>query len=125
MAVVAVSLLATAGSIIYANRTGAQAARQTVALQYAKQLIQLSKLYNLPRTAPINDSPAARVAVDAAPFASNMSPNSSYKRNLRMSALSSTPGDYRSQLYRVDVTIYWYDRGQELSLSDSSIHRSP
>lgn len=125
MAVVAVSLLATAGSIIYANRTGAQAARQTVALQYAKQLIQLSKLYNLPRTAPINDSPASRVAVDAAPFASNMSPNSSYKRNLRMSALSSTPGDYRSQLYRVDVTIYWYDRGQELSLSDSSIHRSP
>lgn len=124
-AVVAVGLLSIAGAVIYSTRVGAQAARQTVALQYAKQLIQLSKLYNLPRVAPINDAPSARTAVDAAPFAGVVSPNANYRRNLRMTPLSSVPTDYRSQLYQIDVTVYWQDRGREVYLHDSAVHRAP
>lgn len=125
LGVVSVGLLSISGAVVYSTRTGAQAARQTQALQYAKQLIQLSKLYNLPRVSPINDPPSARVAVAAAPFAGNIQALPDYTRNIRMTQVSAVPTDHRSQLYRIDVIIYWWDRGRELSLTDSAIHRSP
>lgn len=125
MAVVTLGLLAISGAMIYATRVGSQANRQTRALQYAKQLMALSKLYNLPRAGPINDSAAARIAVNAPPFEKEVLADSLYTRNIRMAAVSASSSDYRAQLYQVDVTIYWKDRGREVSLHQRAIHRAP
>lgn len=125
MLVVSIGLLSIAGAVIYSTRIGAQAARQTQALQYAKQIIALSKLANLPRVTPINDAPADRIAVGAPPFQDQVANSPDYRRNVRMQPLSTDPNDYRSQLYNIDVTIYWFDRGRELSLRDQAVHRSP
>lgn len=125
LAVAAVGLLALAGAVAYSTRTGAQAARQTTALQYAKQLLQLSKLYNLPKVNPINDAASARTAIDGAPFVGVMQPDANYKRNLRMVPLATSATDYRSQLYRIDVSVFWFDRGREVQLRDSALHRAP
>lgn len=125
MLVVAVGLLSIAGAVIYSTRIGAQAARQTQALQYAKQIIALSKLANLPRVTPINNTASDRIAVAAPPFQEHIKDHPDYRRNVRMQPLSTDPNDYRSQLYNIDVTIYWFDRGRELSLRDQAVHRSP
>ena len=125
MLVVSIGLLSIAGAVIYSTRIGTQSARQTRALQYSKQIIALSKLSNLPRVAPINDAPGDRVPMEAPPFQSQITASPDFKRNVRMQPLSNDPNDYRSQLYNVDVTVYWYDRGRELSLRDQAIHRSP
>lgn len=125
MLVVSVGLLSIAGAVIYSTRVGALAARQTQALQYAKQIIALSKLANLPKVTPINDAPADRTAVSAPPFQDQITNSSDYRRNIRMQPVSTDPNDYRSQLYNIDVTIYWFDRGRELSLRDQAVHRSP
>lgn len=124
LTVVSMGLLAIAGAVIYSTRVGGQAARQTRALQYAKQIIALSKLYNLPRVAPINDLPASRVAVNAPPFQDYVSADPQYRRNLRMQVLATDPNDYRSQLYRIEVSVFWFDRGIERSLRDVSVHRA-
>lgn len=124
-AVVTVGILSIAGAVAYSTKVGAQAARQTRALQFAKQIIQLSKLYNLPKTAPIVDSPAARNPIDAAPFSALIAPDANYRRNVRMVPLALSPTDYRSQLYQIDVSVYWFDRGREVSLQDVAIHRAP
>lgn len=125
MLVVSVGLLSIAGAIIYSTRVGALAARQTQALQYAKQIIALSKLANLPRVNPINDPATDRIPVGAPPFQNQIQDSPEYRRNIRMQPLSNDPADYRSQLYSIDVTVYWYDRGQELSLRNQAVHRSP
>lgn len=121
----AVALLAIAGAVIYSTRMEGRAGRATQALHYANQMVELSKLYNLPKLAPINDPPAARNPIQAPPFAQEIYADDTFRRNIRMTWVNSGSGDYRNELYQVDVTIYWYERSKEESLHVAGLHRIP
>ncbi|MBT9588234.1 prepilin-type N-terminal cleavage/methylation domain-containing protein [bacterium] len=125
MGVMAVGLLAIAGSVIYSTRMESRAGRSTQALHFANQLSDLSKLYNLPKNSPINDMTAARVALNAPPFSAEIYANDLFRRNIQMSWVNSSPSDYRNELYQIDVTVYWYEKSKEESIRVTSIHRAP
>ena len=123
--VLAVALMAIAGAVIYSTRMEGRAGRATEALHYANQIIDLSKLYNLPKVAPIHDPPAARRPVNAPPYDQEIYANDLFRRNVRMTWVNSSSGDYRNELYQVDVTIYWFERSKEESLHVAGLHRVP
>lgn len=123
--VLAIGLLAIAGTVIYSTRMEGRAGRATQALHYANQMVDLSKLYNLPKVAPINDAPAARQPINAPPFDQEIYANDLFRRNLTMTWVNSSPADYRHELYQVDVTIYWFERSKEESLHVVGLHRVP
>lgn len=123
--VLAVGLMAIAGSVIYSTRMEGRAGRATQALHYANQLLDLSKLYNLPKIAPLNDLPGDRRPIDAPPFTQDIYANDIFKRNITMTWVNSSATDYRNELYQVDVTVYWYERSKEESLHVTGLHRAP
>ena len=125
MGVMAIALMALAGAVIYSTRMEGRAGRATEALHYANQMIDLSKLYNLPKVAPINDPPSARRTLNAPPFDQDIYANDVFRRNLKMTWVNSGASDYRNELYQADVTIYWYERTKEESLHVTGLHRSP
>jgi prepilin-type N-terminal cleavage/methylation domain-containing protein len=125
MAVLAIGGLSIVGSVIYATRMESSAGRATQALYLANQISDLCKLYNLPVTAPINDGVAARNPVDGPPFAGEIYANDTFRRNIRMTHLDPSGSTYRSQLYQIDVSVYWWERNQEKSVSLTAIHRVP
>lgn len=123
--VLAIGLLAIAGTVIYSTRMEGRAGRATQALHYANQMVDLSKLYNLPKVAPINDAPVARRPLHAPPFHQEIYANDLFRRNVTMTWVNSSAGDYRNELYQVDVTIYWFERSKEESLHVVGLHRVP
>lgn len=123
--VLAIGLLAIAGSVLYSTRMEGRAGRATQALHYANQMIDLSKLYNLPKVAAIQDPPAARRPLNDPPFDQEIYANDLFRRNIHMTWVNSSSGDYRNELYQVDVTIYWFERSKEESLHVVGLHRSP
>lgn len=125
MAVLSLSLMALAGAVIYSMRMESRAGRATEALHLANQISDLSKLYNLPKNAPINDALASRVAINAPPFAADIYANDLFRRNINMTWVNSSPSDYHSELYQIDVTVYWWERSKEESIHLTSLHRIP
>jgi prepilin-type N-terminal cleavage/methylation domain-containing protein len=125
MAVIVVGLFAIVGSVIYSLRMEARAGHATEALFYANQLVDLSKLYNLPKNSPIVDVATARTAVSAAPYSSEVKPNTNYTRNIQMNWVNPSATDYRNELYQVDVSVYWMEQGHEESVRVSALHRAP
>ncbi|MBN9419154.1 hypothetical protein ABS71_14385 [bacterium SCN 62-11] len=123
--VLSIGLLAIAGSVIYSTRMGGRAGRATEALHYANQMVDLSKLYNLPKVAPIQDAAAARRPINAPPFDMDIYANDLFRRNIHMTWVNSSASDYRNELYQVDVTIYWFEKNKEESLHVVGLHRCP
>lgn len=125
MAVIVVGLFAIVGSVIYSLRMEARAGHATEALFYANQLVDLSKLYNLPKVSPIVDAATARTPVSAAPYTTEVKANTNYTRNIQMTWVNPSAADYRNQLYQVDVSVYWMEQGHEESVRVSALHRAP
>lgn len=127
--VLGIGILSLVAALAYGSRAGGYAGRLSEATGYGRELINLIRSQNIPFNSPINDAPSARVALDAPPFGGLLPSGTSFTRNIQMQRLkAATDGgsdDYRFDLYRVTVMIYWRERDVEKHVRLDALHRKP
>lgn len=132
--VLAVGILGVCATFGYALRAETHAGRLSEATGHARQLVELIRVRNLPfqydpgmppADSGLNDTASQRRPLNGAPFASDLPASTGLSRNIRIERVSTDTSDYRYNLARVTVTVYWQDRGGEKRVQLVSVHRRP
>lgn len=128
--IVLLVMLALLGTIGYGLRGTANAEGNQQAVFHARTLLELIRERRLPQSPGFNDPPSARIPLDAPPFepkplGRDFPADSGYTRRIVTTRLATDPDDYRSKVYRVDVTVYWQVKGRENSFRLLGYYRAP
>lgn len=121
IAVIAIALLGTMAALTYGIRGMTVSGKNTVALNHARQIIEMIRVKNLawqPNAPPLNssnlnDSSSARVALEAPPFSADFPAGSGFTRNISIQRVSLSSADYRYNIMQAIVTVYWWDHEAE------------
>jgi type II secretory pathway pseudopilin PulG len=112
--IVLLVLLALLGTIAYGLQGTQNAAGHQQAIYYARKLMELIRERDLAQNLGFSDAAGARIPLNAAPFATDFPADSGYSRRLLTEQLSADTLDYKSKVYRVDVTVFWEVKGREI-----------
>jgi type II secretory pathway pseudopilin PulG len=131
--VLAVGILGVFASFAYGVNSVRYGGRVTEASNYARQLVELVRTRNLPfagacppaSTSGYNDPAGTRRDLNAAPFANDLPANTGFTRQIRIERVSNDPADYRYEIARITVTVYWYEKSKEKKVEVTALHRRP
>ncbi len=70
------------------------------------------------------DEVDARVPLNGPPFQDDLPEGTGYSRRIVTEQLSFDPGDHRSKVYRVEVTVFWTVKGRENSFRVEGLNRA-
>ena len=118
--VISISLLGTVAALTYSVRGSSLAGRNTQALNYARETIELIRVKNLayqPAAPPaansnLNDGPTIRRDLNATPL-TTLPAGTPFRRNIQIRRVANSASDYRYEEMEITVTIYWFDHQAE------------
>lgn len=128
--IVLLVLLSLLGTIGYGLQGTRDAEGNQEAVFHARTMLELIRERRLAQDPGFNDPATARIALDAPPFepkprGDDFPAQTGYTRRVVTSQLSTDPADYRSKMYRIDVTIYWKIKARENSFHLVGYYRAP
>ncbi len=125
VAILAVGILAIFGSIAYGLQAAEGMDRLSEAVSLNRQLIGLVRTRLDPAQLPPEFSDGRRRALEAAPFAgatfSSAEPGR-YQRSITVTRLDPDPNSYRHDLWKIQVGVYWNERGRPRELLLESLY---
>ncbi|MEW6280563.1 MAG: prepilin-type N-terminal cleavage/methylation domain-containing protein [Candidatus Eremiobacterota bacterium] len=123
--ILTIGMLGVIGALTFGLRASSVSGTTSDAVNYSRQIIETIRVQNLDWGGVITSDPAsARTDLNAPPFASLPS-NTNLRRNIQFSRVSGNPSDYEYNLYQIRVSVYWFDRGNEKSVSMCAYHKQP
>ena len=123
--VVILVMLSLLGSVSFALEGVRQLDGQDKATWYAQRLLEGIRERRLASGMGFNDPTGTRVPIDAAPFNTFISPDADYTRRIVTTQLAPSTADYRHDLYRIEVTVYWKTKRRENSFKLVGLSHEP
>lgn len=135
--VLSVGILGVLGAFAYGMEASNHSARLSEAVGYARQLVELVRSRNLPfqgslppaASSGLNDASSTTWSslkeLHAAPFAVDLPPNTGFRRLIQVSRVSNTVTDYRYDIARIRVVVFWREKNRQKQFELVAEHRKP
>lgn len=128
--IVLLVLLSLLGTIGYGLQGTRDAEGNQEAVFHARTMLELIRERRLAQNPGFSDPATARIPLDSPPFepkprGEDFPADSGYTRRVVTSQLSADPADYRSKVYRIDVTVFWKVKDRENSFHLVGYYRAP
>lgn len=128
--VILLVILTLLGVIAFGLAGTRNAAGHHSAVFYARQLLELIRSRRLPEvvvnppTPGFSDAASDRHPLEAPPFENDFPPHTGYQRRLVTAPLSSTAGDYKAKLHRIEATVFWRVKRRENQFRVVGLYRA-